>query len=98
MHLLITFCALLNRKTIAATVLMCLAVEIKIEKEKEYYALGRLPAPITSYPFSRGEMSGAHHIMATVGEVQTIGGRLNQALLFKKFSWRFAKLTVGSRM
>lgn len=77
---------------------MCLAVEIKIEKEKEYYALGRLPVPITSYPFSRGEMSGAHHITATVGEVQTIGGCLNQALLFEKLSWRFAKLTVGSRM
>lgn len=77
---------------------MWLAVEIKIEKEKEYYALGRHPVAITSYPFSRDEMSGAHHIMATGGEVQTIGGRLVQTLLFKKLSWRFCKLTVGSRM
>lgn len=76
---------------------MWLAVEIKIEKEKEYYTLGRLPVPITSYPFSRGEISRAHH-METVGEVQTIGGHLIQALLFKKLAWRFAKLTVGSRM
>lgn len=92
------FRAFLNCRTIAAAVLMRLAVEIKIEKEKEYCALGRLPVPITSYPFMRGEMSRAHHIMATVGEVQTLGGRLIQVLLFKKLSWRFAKLTVGSRM
>lgn len=84
LHLLITFCALLNCKTIAAAVLVWLAVQIKTEKENEYYALGRLPVPITSYPFSRGEMSGAHHIMASGGEVQTIGGRLIQALLVQK--------------
>lgn len=37
---------------------MWLAVEIKIEKEKEYYALGRHPVPITFIPLAEVKCQG----------------------------------------